>query len=283
MNKLFVLTFILIIIINIESVSAASNTITVCPSGCNNTIIQTAINSANFGDTILVKDGIYTENVIVNKSVSIKSENGANKTIISAKMSSNNVFEVTVDNVNITGFTMNNATDYEKSGIFLSNADNCNISKNIVSKNWYGIKINNSTMNFIINNTAISNTGSGISLNSKSDNNLLENNIAADNGGRGIQLDNSDGNNITNNYVSKNFFDGILLEQSTNNKLMNNTILDNKDVGIYMLDSFNNTIYNNTVSKDSIYLGHSTHNTFINNTIEDNDRGIFLGSSDPIF
>ena len=43
-----------------------------------------AIDSTNSGDVIIVKDGVYMENVKVNKSLTIKSENGAGKTIVEA-------------------------------------------------------------------------------------------------------------------------------------------------------------------------------------------------------
>lgn len=51
----FILTFTLVLLINIGSVSAYSE-ITVCASDCHHIKIQYAIDSANNGDTILVKD-----------------------------------------------------------------------------------------------------------------------------------------------------------------------------------------------------------------------------------
>lgn len=63
-----------------------SNEITVCSSGCDHTTIQGAIDSAISGDTILVKDGTYPENINVYKDhLTIKSENGPEKTIVQAE------------------------------------------------------------------------------------------------------------------------------------------------------------------------------------------------------
>jgi len=44
--------------------------------------IQAAIDAATTGDTVLVADGTYTENLIIDKDIKIISENGAEKTII---------------------------------------------------------------------------------------------------------------------------------------------------------------------------------------------------------
>jgi len=40
------------------------------------TTIQAAVNAANAGDTIIVRNGICIENIIVNKQLTIKSLNG---------------------------------------------------------------------------------------------------------------------------------------------------------------------------------------------------------------
>ncbi|MEI6126720.1 MAG: choice-of-anchor Q domain-containing protein [Pseudomonadota bacterium] len=48
------------------------------------TTIQSAINAANAGDTILVYTGTYNETLIVGKTLSVKSVNGAGSTIIDA-------------------------------------------------------------------------------------------------------------------------------------------------------------------------------------------------------
>lgn len=47
--------------------SANAASLTVCPSGCEYSSIQKAINASSNGDTILVNSGTYFENVNVNK------------------------------------------------------------------------------------------------------------------------------------------------------------------------------------------------------------------------
>ena len=52
------------------------------------------MDAASPGDTIIVYPGAYTENVDVNKDhLTIKSENGADSTIVQAANSTNYVFQ----------------------------------------------------------------------------------------------------------------------------------------------------------------------------------------------
>ena len=90
--------------------------------------IRWAVDNASAGDTIIVRDGTYTENVDVNvDNLTIRSENGSVNCTVQAN-SNNHVFEVTADCVNILGFTIEGPTG---SGIYLgSGVDHCNISNN---------------------------------------------------------------------------------------------------------------------------------------------------------
>ena len=53
-------------------------------SGKPYTTIQSAINAATTGDTILVYDGTYNETIIIGKKLIVKSVNGSGSTIIDA-------------------------------------------------------------------------------------------------------------------------------------------------------------------------------------------------------
>ena len=75
----------------------------------NYTSIQAAVDNVSIGDTIIVRDGIYNETVNVDKRLTIKSENGSACCFVDATGESYG-FVVTVDHVNITGFTVTNAS-----------------------------------------------------------------------------------------------------------------------------------------------------------------------------
>ena len=68
--------------------------------------IQSAIDDADNGNTILVSNGTYNENVDVTKSLSIIGEN-KNTTIIDGG-GAGNVVAIEANNVNISGFTIKN-------------------------------------------------------------------------------------------------------------------------------------------------------------------------------
>ena len=51
---------------------AQASTITVCPSGCDNTSIQTAVYAAKPNDTIEVHSGTYNESVVLTKKIMFK-------------------------------------------------------------------------------------------------------------------------------------------------------------------------------------------------------------------
>ena len=121
--------------------------------------IQWAVDNASVGDTIVVRDGVYVENIDINKPhLTIKSENGSAKCVVQAKNSHDHVFGVTADNVTIKGFTVTGASSSWKAGIHLYNSNNCRIENVNASNNWYGIYLYNSSKNIIANNNFINNT-----------------------------------------------------------------------------------------------------------------------------
>ena len=117
------------------------------------TPIQAAITNTIVGNTICVKDGTYNENVDVNVAhLTIHSENSSMNCIVNALDSNDHVFYVNANYVNISGFTVQNATSYSKAGICLDNVEHCNVSDNNVSGNNLGILLSSSSNNLIYNN-----------------------------------------------------------------------------------------------------------------------------------
>ncbi|MCO5384012.1 MAG: hypothetical protein NHB15_19690 [Methanosarcina barkeri] len=77
----------------------------------NFTSIQAAVNAANPGDEIIVKPGIYEENIKVTKSLSIVSESGNfSNTIVRAANSSEDIFSIWANGVSIKGFSINGSS-----------------------------------------------------------------------------------------------------------------------------------------------------------------------------
>jgi len=166
--------------------------------------IQYAIDNSFDGDTVYVYDGIYFENVIINKSIILHGEN-RNTTIIDCNRIGDAI-SIPVSYVEISGFTVQNSS-WPWAGIILGSSLN-NISGNIFSNNsYFGIKLMNAPVNTIMGNEIINNDKYGIYLESwgglsNSDwNFILGNNIT--NNGQGIFLDSAcDYNNIQENNIT---------------------------------------------------------------------------------
>jgi len=130
--------------------------------------IQWAVDNASAGDTIVVRDGTYVENIDINKPhLTIKSENGSANCVVKAANSNDHVFYVNADNVTIKGFTVTGATGYygyyyPKAGIYLYNSNYSRIGNVNASDNSHGIYLRYSNNNTITNNNISSNNYDGI-------------------------------------------------------------------------------------------------------------------------
>jgi len=232
------------------------------------TPIQDAVNNATGGDTICVKDGTYHENIDVNTAnLTIKSENGAVNCVVSAANPDDHVFNVTADYVNITGFTVENATGDNATGIYLYGVNHCNISNNVMcSNNMSGIYLN-ATHNSILDNNTVSHSLTGIGL------------------------ENSTYNNVTSNNISNTSYAIAVWRLSHFNRVINNTIFNttnfmpspsgNYSFAIEIMGSGDNTVDNNYISNTTAsgtnagamgifiasYYGPANNNTITNNEI----------------
>jgi len=248
------------------------------------TPIQAAIDNAISGETICVMDGTYTENVDVDTQLTIRSENGAASTTVTALYSNDPVFEVTADYVSISGFSVKGATGGGNGITLTHGVSYCDLSNNNCSGSRCGITLCSfCSHNTLTNNIANSNDIYGIHLFSSNSNNLT-NNIANSNKHNGIHLYSSNNNAITNNIANSNnnsFGYGIsLFRESSNNTLEDNTANSNNN-GINLDSSSNyNTLANNTADSNNdygIYLSYSSNNMLESNTASNNDgSGIYL-------
>lgn len=263
----------------------------------NYTTIYDAVMASNPGDTVYVYSGVYLEWVGISKPMNLIGE-GMETTIIDGE--GDEVIAVQSDWVNITGFTLRNATFYKEDAILLRYAENCTITNIKVSNSYYGIHLFDSKNNTIANNIAYSNFLDGIFIDMSDDNtvelntifgqeyngirvgnsdrNTIRKNNASSNGSDGIDLYNSFYNTITGNWVEDNDFGGIRIGGGYN-IVDNNTVLNN-DGGI-SITSEQNTIINNSVLSNGhtgIYLIDS-NNTVIGNTVSGHLMGIRLQNS----
>ena len=171
-----------------------------------------------------------SNNIIENYAVQDNSENG----IFLNETSNDN----TISNTDIS--------DNTKNGIYLN--DHCDdniISENQIFGNSYiGIRIENSSTNYIDDNTVNSNSIYGIMV-VGSGNEVQENAICYNNQ-HGIFLFADDNSNVTDNTIQNNTYEGIRLQNSTGDLICGNEISGNSRYGIYLnFYTLDNAIYDN--------------------------------------
>jgi len=236
--------------------------------------IQEAINAAGLGDEILVYAGTLSEHVVVNKTVSLIGENKHNTTIDGG--GTGTVIIVTANNVNISNFTIRNSGN-PKWGILLYGSSGNKISHNIITNNYYGIHLVDSSNNTLDGNNANNNDWYGICLDG-SDNNTIGGNSLTNNG-RGLTLKFSGGNTLRNNNMTNNSWSFAVSGDSISdfdNDIDTSNKVDGKSVH-YIANQSNLTIDPSTFP-DVGYLGivNSTNVTVKDLSLTKNGQGILF-------
>jgi len=169
-------------------------------------------------------------------------------------------------------------------GIYYSNAQEGRILNNNVSNNLFGIYLDLSSSNNVINNNNANSNLVGIFLHSQSNSNMLSGNSLSSNF-RGVFLDAStSGNTVLNNSVSLSTNYGISLFLTGNNVLKGNIVSDNGH-GINLDESNGNLVTdnvvlnNNLLAESGIHVEFSSGNNITGNKVSGNNQGIFLNSS----
>jgi parallel beta-helix repeat protein len=231
--------------------------------------IQKAIDAASPGDTIYVFNGTYYEHVTIDKSVSLVGEDRKNTIIDSS--GTGNVVYVTANNVNISGFTIQNSI-YPWNGILFYYSNNNSLTGNNVLNNYIGIELEYSSNNMLIDNTASYNVV-GIKL-LDSSNNMLVDNIVSKNR-HGIKLAASSGNTLSNNTMVKNSYNfgvwGLSGSDFDNSVYLNNTA-DAKPV--YYMKGVSNVVYDLSTNAATIYVINSVNVTVKDLKLSNNGVGI---------
>ena len=242
-------------------------------------IIQAAINAAGPGDTILVQNGTYYENVNVTKRLTLK---GVGMPTVDAG-DKGDAITLFADGVILEGFEATNSSYTLEAGIKINSSNNT-VRNNVVSHNngtgifvWIA-----SRNNSIINNVVSHNNKSGIFL-WNSSYSAISGNTASFNKWNGIRLmDFCSNNTINRNKVHHNEMHGVSIESSRNNKITENDASYNELDGVLLEDSPKNTIEGNNAyhnAKNGIRMLNSSQSKVVKNKAKDNRWGIFLHES----
>jgi parallel beta-helix repeat protein len=213
--------------------------------------VQQAINEAENGSTIYVPVGIFYENVIVNKTVSLVGASGFSSIIDGSN--NGTVVEVTSNGVVVRGFKLQNSGyGWTRHGIYVYMADYCTIEDNHLFKDCHNIRLNYSRGSTvegnIIDGVMTQPTMYGIRV-ENSANCTVENNHVSDCVGavhlqnatkcvvaRNLLEGNSQGirfytpctyNEVFENDVCNSSYDGMIAEMPDNLTLTGNRVFHN--------------------------------------------------------
>ena len=220
--------------------------------------IQAAIDAATAGDTIKISRGSYTENIVVNKSLTIRGKKS--KTRIQAANNASPVLTIVADDVELKqfdtrggsfGVTASNVSgvklqslrvqNAQADGVFLRNVQNASLIKCRVYGNG-GIGVlfesnNPGAGNAIQKCRVYENTGYGISL-EQSPGTLVESSRVYDNGLIGISGgDAVQGLRIRKNRVWGHAWYGIMLGYESGSHVVESNVCSKNGIGIFLAGS----------------------------------------------
>jgi parallel beta-helix repeat protein len=242
--------------------------------------IQWAIGNASDGDRIEVRAGSYSENVIVDKRVTLVGE-GREVTTIDG-MENDVTMRIRVDNVSVSGFKITRG--YKECLRFEGDLRFCMIFNNEISfANERGIWITGA--NNSIHDNLVHDWGryGGIDAVWSHNNTIFNNDIYNSKPGWwGLSINNGTNNQMYNNTVYSSSF-GVFLDWSAaDNSIFNNTFRENS-IGIGVSGSSReNSFWNNQVLRNGLgiaVMNNAAENTFTNNSICDSGT---LGSGQPV-
>ncbi len=216
--------------------------------------IQESIDAENTkdGHTIQVCPGVYTENVIISKELTVKSREGREATTIYAINDQEPTVKIEKDNTTINGFTIMGAQS--NSGISVSGSstnntiNNSTLCNNTLTSNYNGLIISYANGLSVTNSLITENLNSGIKIEEMCTNAQIGNdsnpNTISKNKNNGIEIEGAlSGNVIEGNFIgttkegdsdSGNEHNGISIECPSleKNYIRGNTISGNNNYGI---------------------------------------------------
>lgn len=192
--------------------------------------IQSAINESAIYDTIYVHNGLYYENIFIDKPITLKGEDTSETVIDGSQHQS--VITILSDNVSISGLTIRHSGRVNDAGIKVDSSDHVSIMDCNIYSNIYGIYLYRSSDN-TVSQCYIRNNFYGILIQSVSRSNTVTYCQINDNSNTGISICCSSAQNVIHNcdFTSNNKF-GIDVSVGYNTIYLNNFIDNGMDNGL---------------------------------------------------
>jgi parallel beta-helix repeat protein len=235
--------------------------------------INAAVTHASAGDIVLVKTGVYNENIQITKPLTLEGQ-GSAVIVGDGGSTPTAVLKLNANNIVVSGLTIESQTytntTYYAYGIWVD-GDNCTITGNTISRTYLGIFSSTQKSTTITQNTITGSIKDGVRFCAGSLTNFSDNNIIG-NGVSGLALGGYS-NTVEGNSFQENFR-GLGLGAS-NSVVFNNSLVSNTESGIFLSGSQNIIAANDiSANKYGIYIttqGASPrandiyHNNFDNN------------------
>lgn len=272
--------------------------------------IQDFVNNSTTGDTIVVRAGVYQQNVTVDvPGVTVTADPESYGSVLLRSPDGNSsAFQIEADNITVSGFNItgsgkdsrapetSEADGCPQAGICIKHANNCTIEKNNLSESQYGIYLQDSMNNTLSQNNL---SGNGIWLDEECSQNMIFNNVIEKgniilgahcwndtilhnqvSNGEGISIACCGGNNLVSRNSITNCSTGIdIYDVQARTVLSNNRIMD-CNYGISFDFVFYSEIYNNTISNSStgIYFREECHDNNLSGNLVTSSKqsGIYL-------
>jgi nitrous oxidase accessory protein len=209
---------------------------TVCLNGCAFTTIQAAIDVAVDGDLVEVGSGTYSENVVVDKRITLRGvDTGEGLPAVNGR-SNGTVVVLKAGGIVLEGLYIVNAGPYPSAGIEVVSSDNIIEGCSVWNSGHWGIYLKGGSTNNTVSNCVASNNGNDGIMVFKAPGNRFRENTIANNGYHGIQILESDNTVVERNVIGNNSNSGVSVETSGNAVVMGNIISYNS-IGIQLKGS----------------------------------------------
>lgn len=226
---------------NTEKQSSRGNWLYVGGSGPGNyTKIQYAIDNASDNDTIYVYSGIFNENIVINKSISLIGQDRDTTKILGAN--GTEIIRLQDCSAELTGFTIEKFNKINDVGIILTDCWNCYIHKNKVISCGTGLLMGDTDSTVISNNT-IFNCTTGMFISFIANITITHNRIEGNGKGSGIELWGVAFGILYKNYITRNsimnYSLGLDLFGAWSVFIQQNNFLGNAQDAAFMLSFLN--------------------------------------------
>jgi len=206
----------------------------------NYTKIQDAIDNASDSDNIYVYSGLYNENIVINKSISLIGQNRDTTRILG--VNGTEIIRLQDCSVELTGFNIQKYNETNSAGISITNCWDCHIHDNNITSCEIGILMG-STDSTIISNNTIFNCSNGISIILIANITITHNRIEGNGKSTGIALSGvafgiQYKNYITRNSIVNNSL-GLFLQGAWSVIIQENNFIGNQKDAFFLFSFFN--------------------------------------------